>query len=185
MSRRLQWIIVIAVVIGVPLLGYQLIVYVWRLGFVPQAMNVWSVLYASEQSWGFGPGGNETGIIVYKMPETVAAQLEKDGLKYLEHLAQQSHGGWRGRYETWLPTPVVYDQRWRRDNRGESEGLTWTSPGMGDYMFAYGFWIPIDKDVERMVNDALFRPGSYYAYGRIGMIVLIPAARRIVYTYKG
>src|SRR5688572_18709901 len=180
MSRRLQLIIVIAVVIGVPLGGYYLLGYFWRLGFVPQAMGVWNVLYASEQSWGFGPGGNETGIIVYKMPEAVAAELEKDGITYLAHLAEQSNG--RGRYETWLPTPIVSDQRWPQGGRGKMEGLTWTSPGIGDYLFRYGFWIPVDKAVEQMVNDALFRPGSYYAHGRTGMIILAPAARRIVYA---
>ena len=183
MSRRLQWIIVIAVVIGVPLGGYYLVVHFWRLGFVPQAMDVWNVVYASEQSWGFGPGGNETGIIVYKMPETVATQLEKDGRTYLEHLTGQSHG--RGRYETWLPTPVGSDPKWEWPRSQAGMQGDWRSPGIGDYLFRYGFVIPIDRDIERMVNDAIVRPGSYYAYGRLGVIILIPASRRIVYAYRG
>jgi hypothetical protein len=42
-------------------------------------MGVWNLLYVSEESWGFGPGGNETGIIVYEMPKAVTAALEKRG----------------------------------------------------------------------------------------------------------
>lgn len=173
MSRRLQWIIVIAVVIGVPMVAYHLIGYFWRLGFVPQAMGVWHIVY------------NETGLIVYKMPEDVAARLEKDGLNYLEKLPAQSHGHWRGRYSDWRATPIARDQRWEWPQGQPVSHPAWTSPGIGDYLFRYGFWIPIDEDVERMVNGALFQPGSYYAYGRIGMIILVPAARRIVYAYPG
>jgi hypothetical protein len=186
MPRRLQWLVAIAVLIGVAWGGYQFLVRNHRLSFVPEAMDVSHILHASEESWGFGPGGNETGITVYEMPKAVAAQLETAGLKYLENLPQQSHGHWRGRYEKWLPTPLVYDDRWPGDQvaRNQIDG-DWTSPGIGDYMFRYGFVIPLDRDVERMVNDAIFRPGSYYAHGRIGMIILIPAARRIVYAYRG
>ena len=153
MSRRLQWIIVIAVVIGVPLSGYYLLGYFWRLGFVPQAMGAWSVLYASEKSWGIGlPADNETGIIVYKMPEAIAVQLEKDGLTYLEHLPAQAHGNWRGRYETWLPTPVASDPKWAWPRSQAGMQGDWSSPGIGDYLFRYGFVIPLDRDIEQMVN---------------------------------
>jgi hypothetical protein len=173
MSRRRQWIIVIAVTIGVPWCSYHLINYFWRLGFVPQAMGVWNILYASEQSWGvlWLPGGKETGIIVYKMPEAVAAQLEKEGLTYLEHLPAQSHSGSRGRYDTWGQTPVVLDQQWEWPQFQLGMRGDWNSPGIGDYLFRYGFEIPLDKNIEQMVNDALFRPGSYYAYGRTGLII--------------
>ena len=43
----------------------------------------------------------------------------------------------------------------------------------------------LDQDIEQLVNDAILRPGSYYAYGRIGVIILAPASRRIVYAYRG
>jgi len=63
--------------------------------------------------------------------------------------------------------------------------LPWNAPGIGDYMFIYGFVVPLDAEVERMVNEAIFDTGSYYAYGRIGMVILIPQALRIVYAYNG
>ena len=72
MPRAYKWLIVIALVIILPWAGCQLVVRSHRLSFVPEAMGVWRVLYAAEESWGFGPGGNETGIIVYAMPREVA-----------------------------------------------------------------------------------------------------------------
>jgi hypothetical protein len=36
-----------------------------------------------------------------------------------------------------------------------------------------------------LVNEAILNPGSYYPFGRTGLIILIPSARRIVYAYAG
>lgn len=143
-------------------------------------MNISSILYVSEEAWGFGPGANETGIIVYKMPEVVAHELETSGLAYLQALPKNPGRGWQGRYSQWRLTPVVNDGRWpSARERGD-----WVSPGIGDYIFKY-VYTPLDAEVEQMVNEAIFSGGSYYAYGRIGMIILIPHTRRIVYAYNG
>jgi hypothetical protein len=189
MSASLKWIAIIGLIIAIPWGGCQLNLHYHRLSFVPEAMGVSHILYAAEQSWGFGPGGNETGIIVYEMPKAVAEQLEARGLAYLQSLPQQPGGDWHGRYDNWRPTPVVRDRRWPKGGTGDrvsvEGGPSWISPGIGDYMFFYGFEIPLDLGVERMVNEAIFTSGGYYAYGRIGMIILIPAAQRIVYAYNG
>ncbi len=185
MSRRRQWIIVIAALIGVAWVGYQFLLRGHRLSFVPEAMGVSNILYAAEESsWGFGPGGNGTSIIVYEMPTAIAARLQAQGLKYLEDLPQQSTG-WRGQYSTWLSTPVTSDPRWEwpRSLAGLHGG--WSSPGIGDYLFRNGDLLRLDQGIEQLVNDAILRPGSYYAYGRIGVIILIPASRRIVFAYRG
>ncbi|MDB5588576.1 MAG: hypothetical protein JWP26_3546 [Devosia sp.] len=57
-------------------------------------MNVSNVVYVSEQSWGFGPGGNETGILVFEMPASVAAELKDRGIDYLEELPKNTQEGW-------------------------------------------------------------------------------------------
>lgn len=182
-----KWMISLALLIGFPWGGCQLITWRHHLSFIPDTMGVWRVLYVSEDSWGFGPGGNETGIIVYEMPASVAESLQTEGRSYLQELtreAQRQEGySWHGQYSQWLSTPVVLDSHWP-DAESEIRRSS-TSVGIREYLFRYGFYVDLDKKVEQMVNKALFSPGGYYAYGRIGIIILIPETRRIVYAYAG
>ena len=66
-----------------------------------------------------------------------------------------------------------------------THGLCGMGDGVAAYMARYGFCIPFDREVEALADEALARPGSFYAFGRIGMLLLIPAKRRIVYAYSG
>lgn len=155
-----------------------------QLRYLPAAMGVSRVLYAQEDDFGSVglPGDNETGIILYEMPEAVVRELSSNAPAYLDTISLPI-GDRRGGFENWHRTPVTVDERWPR---GSYEGRwKWVSPGIGDYMGRYGFAIPFDADVERLVNDAIFKPGSYYAYGRIGLIILIPAVQRVVFVYSG
>jgi hypothetical protein len=114
LSRLLKWIVVLALVILIPWLGLQLLIRRHHLSFVPDAMGVWNLLYVSEESWGFGPGGNETGVIVYEMPRAVAEALQSQGLEYLQKLPRKSRSSgnrYRGLYSNWHPTPVELDNR--------------------------------------------------------------------------
>ena len=47
------------------------------------------------------------------------------------------------------------------------------------------FPIQVNSSIEAMINDAISTPGSYYTYGRIGIILVIPKVRRIVFAYNG
>jgi hypothetical protein len=49
------------------------------------------------------------------------------------------------------------------------------------YMQGYGR-LGFIRDIEVMVNEAIFSSGAYYAFGRWGILVLIPARERIVYV---
>jgi hypothetical protein len=51
-------------------------------------------------------------------------------------------------------------------------------------MGGYGRPDSLDPEVEKMVNEALATPGSYYAFGAIGILILMPARERIVYVYS-
>jgi hypothetical protein len=55
-------------------------------------------------------------------------------------------------------------------------------PSISGLMDGYGL-LPFDREIEVMVNEALFAPGAYYALGRWGILVLIPARERIVYVF--
>jgi hypothetical protein len=184
----------VILVLAAASLAWKAFLYRHHLRFVPEAMNVWWVRYVAEEAWGFGPGGNETGIIVYDMPASVHRALgENEAFAWLEALPPNSWRGWQGRYETWRVTPIsTADFAWADPAACPPEASDRHlfiyrngCPSISGYMGTYGFPIPFDPEVESMVNEALFSPGAYYAFGRIGMLILIPARQRIVYVYNG
>lgn len=153
----------------------------FMLSVVPDALHVASVSYSQEESWGFGPGGNEAGIRVYPLPEKVADEIRQRGIEFFHHLPPNQHQQsreWRGIYETWSETPIAPGQRW------SANGTTGTFL-IHDYICAYGFCIDIKPEVVEEANAIVNSEGSYYAYGRIGLIVVSPKKKRVVYMYNG
>lgn len=153
--------------------------------YVPEVFQVKKIVYRSEELWGFGPGENETGIIVYELPDAIVNQIILEGLGYLDSLAPQGDASdWHGRYEKWFETPVVFNQEWSSpdSNDDDSEGFV---PRIKTYLLRYGFPIPLNTNVEDMVDKAIQQKGNYYAYGRIGLIIVIPKLHRVVYAYHG
>ncbi len=63
------------------------------------------------------------------------------------------------------------------ENSGQTRGIR-------DYLFRYGFQIPLDPKIEGDVNEAILKVGNYFSYGRSGVIILIPQLERIVYMYS-
>ena len=51
----------------------------WQMGHVPVALNISEIIYSKEESWGFGPGGNESGVVVYKLPEEMITTVRRQG----------------------------------------------------------------------------------------------------------
>ena len=151
-----------------------------HLSFVPDGLNVSTILYVKEKSWGFGPGGNETGVIVYELPDINAKEIQKIGIEYFNKMPPKtgdSHD-WHGRYETWRQSPVLL--------KGSDSGTNSTKDHeISNYLNAYGFGIPIDPQIEQEINKAISKPGSFVAFGRIGVLIVIPDIRRVVYAYNG
>lgn len=161
--------------------GWALLEHRHRLAFVPQGLQVRSIEYANEASWGFGPGGNEAGIVVYALPVGVADRIEAQGVRFLDTLGDDRSprsGGWQGRFDGWKPTPVAPDAHWPA-GAGGKRSLVY------DYVCAYGFCIDIEDTILKDAEAALLTPGNYYAYGRIGMIVVSPKRRRAYFLYNG
>jgi hypothetical protein len=71
------------------------------------------------------------------------------------------------------------------DRAALDDGCGQDGAGIDADMDDYGFCIPIDRDVEALANRALQTPGSFYAFGRIGILLLIPGERRIIDAYNG
>lgn len=147
---------------------------------VPDAFQVRSIIYANEESWGFGPGGNEAGIRFYPLSDEVASRTRRGGVSYLDHLPpnkDQASRSWRGSYTQWSETPIRGDH-WKFD---ANTGLL----NVIDYICAYGFCIDIPPDRLRQANDIVSKPGSFYARGRVGTIVVSPKQKLVLYFYNG
>ena len=148
---------------------------------MPADLEVSGIIYSTEQSWGIGlPGDNETGIVVYGLPEAIAQRISTEGVAFFNRPENvERRVDMQRTHETWLETPLAPDKNWTTRD---------TQPGritIDDYLDKYGFGIPIDKGVAAMVDEALSAPGSFYSYGRTGLVIVIPKARKAIYVYAG
>jgi hypothetical protein len=153
-----------------------------QLNFAPDGLAISNVLYEREESWGFGPGGNETGVIVYELPESVADQIEEDGTAYLselsEHRTVSKSANVHRTYNGWAQTPVQLEGSDIDANRTFSYDID-------EFLNRYGFGLDINEQIRNEINEAISKPGSFVAYGRSGIVIVIPHTRRLVYTYRG
>lgn len=152
----------------------------YQLSFLPKGLAPSKVLYVKEESLGFGPGGNETGVIVYELPEGVSNEIQQVGIDYLTRMPRQNKADrdWRGIYEHWQPTPILVEGTDSSMNRVMSHNIA-------NYLDRYGFGIEIDQQIKQEINNAISTPGSFAAYGRIGLIIVIPKVNKVVYVYNG
>jgi hypothetical protein len=153
-----------------------------HLSFLPNRLHVTNIVYKNEASWGFGPGGNETRIIAYELPDAVAREIQLSGTRFFHGTQQNCVGApdydWQGCYDKWHHTPVLLD-----GSDDHANGTT--SHRISDFLNRYGFGIGVDSKVGQEIDNALSTEGSYVAYGRIGILIVIPDKRRVVYAYNG
>ncbi len=126
------------------------------------------------------------------MPEATYEALQAGGIKWLQNLSSNSWSGWQGRYDEWHSTPLPETETWAdpaRCGTGLSDFYSITQhptcPSIAAYMAKYGFWIPFDAEIELLANEAVFSSGAYFSHGRIGMLIVIPEKRRLIYAYNG
>jgi hypothetical protein len=153
----------------------------FMLSFTPDAFEINSISYSKEESWGFGPGGNEAGIRVYPLSAEIAKQISEHGINFLNNMPpnrNQRHRRWRGNYSNWSETPMRPDRRWQPNKKTKNFDIY-------DYICAYSIRIDIEPKVVAEANAIVNGPGSYYAYGRIGLIVVCPGKKIVLYMYNG
>jgi hypothetical protein len=156
---------------------YQTYEHDFMMSVVPEALQVKTISYRQEEAWGFGPGGNEAGIRVYPLPQQIAERISQQRIEFFNDLPPNQ--GWRGTYEKWSQTPVIANDRWK------PKDATTGSLDIYDYICTYGFCIDIDETVLRQATEIINSKGSYYAYGRIGLIVVSPSKKVVLYMYNG
>jgi len=172
---------IVLVTVGGSYFAFKSYERAFQLSVVPDALAVTTVEYSEEEAWGFGPGGNEAGIRVYSLPEAVAKAISSQGLGFLNTMpanANQRERRWRGYYTDWKETPVSPQRIWEPQ---EAKGTL----DVMDYICAYGFCIDVAQEYVDEANELVNAPGSYYAFGRIGMILVAPARKRVYYLYNG
>jgi hypothetical protein len=78
------------------------------------------------------PGDNETGLIVYELPDSTAREIQKVGIDYFTKMAPKAGDSrdWHGRYEKWQQTPIL---------------LEGSDHKIANYLNRYGFGISIDS----------------------------------------
>jgi len=189
--RRVIWVVgflalFAAVAWSLAVVGWSQLTRSYHLSVVPPEMGVSTILYVEEDAWGGGPGANETGIIVYEMPETTRERILNEGTDWLNGLSG-SGKRWRGVYRNWHSTPFDPDVNrafdiWAMSGRS---GMCGHGGGIAGYMFKYGFCVPFDPHYESLANEALSSSGGFYAFGRIGMLLLIPSKDLVIYAYNG
>lgn len=178
---RSYFLLLLFTLISIPLVAFKNYERSFALSVVPDALHVKSTSYSKEESWGFGPGGNEAGIRIYPLPSKIADEISQKGMDFFNHLlpnSDQKQREWRGRYEQWSQTPISASSDWKLDKKTGRLNIY-------DYICAYGFCIDIDDAVVKEATEIINSKGSYYAYGRVGLIVVSPSKKLVVYMYNG
>ncbi|MGJ4940438.1 hypothetical protein ACQR1W_07685 [Bradyrhizobium sp. HKCCYLS1011] len=160
----------IAVIVAAFYGAFKVGEYKSEMAFVPADLEVSGILYSNEQNWGSVllplPGDNETGIFMYGMPDAIADRIAREGLSFFyrsENVGRRVD--MQRTHSEWHETPM---------------GKT-----ISDYLNQYGFGIDVESAVEALIDDALSKPGSFYSYGRLGVVIVIPGVERVIFAYAG
>ena len=161
--------------------GYSLLSARFYRGHMPDGAGIGRVLYKQVRVFGFGPGGNETGLVVFGMDARAARQLKADPDAFFQSLPESGAGRCR-RFRHWSETPYVPDDR-------SGEASAFADPGspatIEEITNRYGFGIRLNTKYSRMLNESLAAPGSYIGYSRCGRAVLMPDRGAAAYIIVG
>jgi hypothetical protein len=178
---RFYYVLLFCTLVTVPVAALKVYERGLMLSVTPDALDVNSISYSKEESWGFGPGGNEAGIRVYPLSKEIAKQISEHGIDFFNNMPpnkNQRKRRWRGSYYNWSETPIRVDHHWQPNEKTKNFDIY-------DYICAYGFCIDIEPKVVDEANAIVNGAGSYYAYGRIGLIVVCPSKKLVLYMYNG
>lgn len=179
--RWLKWTALAAVL----LLGtWQSAMWNFYRSSLPAGQGIWWRVYGNNDEWGFGPGGNETGFNEFLLPARATERIAAGGETYMASLAPIVRArGWDG---DWMPTPVPAEPPWVIGSGDAAFGREPGTVSILAFLGRYGFLIDIPEAQRARIDAALTAPGSYYAFGRGGrVIVLSPGERRAWVAYSG
>lgn len=173
-KSRLLFFIVVACIILIPyelLKNYEETFYIEH---IPQEMGVSKILYQKTESWGFGPGGNETGVVVFELPDNSAKTIQNAGKNYFYVISKEDTP--RNKYirkcGEWSETPVKSEPN--------------TNWHLGNFLDQYGFGIYVEQSIEDEVDEAMQTSGSYYTGCAGGALIIVaPKIKKVFFVYAG
>lgn len=175
-SSVLRWFIAACCLLLVGVIAWKMFERQHWLSLAPPDLRVTKILYIQTEDWGFGPGGNETGVVLYELPDHVAAQLLGPGAISLEAL---------GNAQDWKPTPLHDHREWIEGEGALDQTGPVPVPRLYNFLNRYGFGISIDPPIMEGIDKAISEPGNFYAYTRTGVLLVMPTQRRVAFVYAG
>lgn len=156
---------------------------------VPEKLGVTTILSKEQDSAGFGPGGNESGVISYRLPSKIARDIRAYGLAYFEDIDTKnkvlsvnkydSHF-YRAYYALHQLSARVHYSYWKETPANSEFKLS-------RFLDKYGFGVKINPKIETQINNAMNSPGSYIASGSRGggFLLVAPEVKRVFFIYAG
>ncbi len=154
---------------------------------MPNQIRLGDTLFSQDRSMGIGPGANETGLYVYELDNHDATRL----IKLSRSLNSDSRirsavGTAEPEYYEWKRTPILTFDTQPSSNKHHKSSEAARKPSISDFLGRYGLYIDVDPTVQRSINEVISAPGSYYAKGRAGALIIVsPHRRRVIFAYAG
>lgn len=188
MRKRFGCLALLALFGCAPFVGWQAYQYVWSQSLLPHGVETRWIDYRKQAAWGFGPGADQVGLIIYRLDNASLSKIENGGLGYLSDASEspalvnisQRKARERRTYWDWKRTPIV--PLWS----GHGEHSCGREPGIGAFLDRSDFRCKLDPKTVSRVNAILRSDNAFYAHGRGGSVVLVaPAEKRVILAYSG
>jgi hypothetical protein len=160
----------VVVIVGLGYGAFKFAEHRSRMNLMPADLEVTGIVYSEEENWGSVilplPGDNETGFLMYTLSDATANTIAVEGLDFFRRSENIDRRiGMQRTFTVWNETPL---------------GKT-----ISTYLNQFGFGIEIDPPVKAPVDDAISKPGSFFSYGRYGLVIVIPQAKRAIFAHAG
>lgn len=191
MKVRTGCLIAVVAVVVAPVVAWQAFIYFGYQGVLPLGVNAPFVTYRKTETYGFGPGGDAAGILVYRMTDATAARVAQGGVAYLNASAAEDgrpltiderRRRSRRVYSDWRPTPVDLE----RFGSGHGEDRCGGRPGIRAYLGNFSFRCKVRRSILDKTDRLLSTPGAFYgSRNREDAIVIVsPKTREVVFAYR-
>lgn len=153
-----------------------------RLSLIPQQFAVRKIMYAEEKCSGVGLSGGDncTGVFVYELPQATTRAIQQHGLAYFRGFGQTSVNKQFGPFGEWRTTPIDPGLEWV----WVQHSVPLPPPTLSGFLGHESFSIDVDSKIERDIDDSIISPGSFFAYDRYGVMIVMPARNKMAYAYR-
>lgn len=172
-KNKIVFFLFLGAVITLPYLVFKQKEETFYLEHIPQEMGVSKILYKKTESWGFGPGGNETGVVVFELPENSAQTIESGGTDFFNVISKDDtpRNEYIRKCGDWQESPL------------SDAKTSWT---LGRFLNQYGFGVTVDQAIENEINLAASTKGSYSAGCAGGAVIIVsPKIKKVFFLYAG